>query len=675
MRLWQDTCFLSFAGEMDTTWKNRRVVGAGLIILITLLAYRTALLGGYIWDDDLHITKNLTLRSLDGLARMWMEPGAVPQYYPLTHTSFWIEYHLWQLNPFGYHLVNVLLQALNAILLWSVLQRLRIPGAWLAAALFAVHPVNVESVAWITERKNILSCTFYLSALLAYLRFCRWELFDDDPLTLILSPEGERKIPSPFRGEGQGEGSSGSQIMRRWGFYWLAFTLFVCALLSKTVTCTLPAAILLLIWWKRGRVGWRDLWPLVPFCVMGAVLGWTTAWIEKSRVGAVGMEWEYGFAERVLIAGRAVWFYAAKLVLPTNLTFIYPRWNIDAGQWWQWLFPLATVIVAVMLWVWRRRIGRGPLAAMLFFVATLGPALGFVNVFPMRYSFVADHFQYLASAGLIAAAMAAAATVVQQRTVRIATGMAVIALFSVLTARQGRIYHDPETLWRDTLAKNPDCWMAHNNLGVLLAARGDLPAARGEYQAALRIKPDAYDPYNNLGNLSKREGQTEKAVAEYRQSLRIEPGYALARYNLAVALTQLGRIDEAIAQYRFALVLEPDDADAHYNLGIALGKRGRFAEACAQFAEAAHDQPGSAWNQYNWGFALAKQTDFDHAISHYRAALQLNPDFAAAHYGLGVALLQNGRRAEAIQELRRALALEPDSSEVRHTLEAARVRA
>ena len=292
----------------------------------------------------------------------------------------------------------------------------------------------------------------------------------------------------------------------RWGYYWLAFAFFVCAVLSKTVTCTLPAAILVLIWWKRGRVGWRDVCPLVPFCVVGAALGWTTAWIEKYRAGAEGTEWGYGFAERLLIAGRAVWFYAAKLALPAKLTFIYPRWNIDAGQWWQWLFPLAAVTAAVALWVWRRRIGRGPLAAMLFFVGTLGPALGFVNVYPMRYSFVADHFQYLASAGLIAAAVAAAATVVKQRTVRIVSGVVVIALFSVLTARQGQIYHDQETLWRDTLAKNPDCWMAHNNLGVLLAARGDLPAARAEYQAALRIKPDVYDPYNNLGNLMETGG-------------------------------------------------------------------------------------------------------------------------------------------------------------------------
>jgi protein O-mannosyl-transferase len=662
MRLWQDTCFFLLAGEMDTTWKNRRVVGASLIILITLLAYRAALPGGFIWDDDLYITKNMTLRSLDGLTRMWMEPGAVPQYYPLTHTTFWIEYHLWQLNPFGYHLDNVLLQALNAILLWAVLQRLRIPGAWLAAALFAVHPVQVESVAWITERKNVLSCAFYLSALLAYLRFYRWD-----------EAEESERNECPQAGTPVPPGVYKTTSMR-WGYYWLAFAFFVCAVLSKTVTCTLPAAILVLIWWKRGRVGWRDVCPLVPFCVVGAALGWTTAWIEKYRAGAEGTEWGYGFAERLLIAGRAVWFYAAKLALPAKLTFIYPRWNIDAGQWWQWLFPLAAVTAAVALWVWRRRIGRGPLAAMLFFVGTLGPALGFVNVYPMRYSFVADHFQYLASAGLIAAAVAAAATVVKQRTVRIASGVVVIALFSVLTARQGQIYHDQETLWRDTLAKNPDCWMAHNNLGVLLAARGDLPAARAEYQAALRIKPDAYDPYNNLGNLWKREGQTEKAVTEYRQSLRIEPGYALARYNLALALAQLGKVDEAIAQYRFALVLEPGDADAHYNLGIALGKQGRFAEACAQFAEAAHDQPGSARNQYNWGFALAKQADFDHAISHYRVALELNPDFAAAHYGLGVALLQNGRRAEAIQELQRALQLQPDSHEVRQTLEAARAR-
>jgi protein O-mannosyl-transferase len=631
---------------MNISPRERRLAAAGVIVLITLLAYLPALHSGFIWDDDFHVTENATLRSAHGLARIWTEPGATPQYYPLVHTSFWIEYHLLRLNPFGFHLVNVVLQALNAILLWLVLERLRVRGAWLAAAIFAVHPVHVESVAWITERKNLLSGTFYLAALVAYARFRPWET----------------------------EAEQGNEP-QHWGFYWLAFGLFVCALLSKTVACTLTAAILLLVWWKRGRIAWRDVWPLAPFIAVGAALGFTTAWIEKHRVGALGTEWAYTFVDRCLIAGRALWFYAGKLVWPENLTFVYPRWHIDSSQGWQWFYPLGAVAMAAMLWAWRKRIGRGPLVAVLFFAAALGPALGFVNVFPMRYSFVADHFQYLASIGIIATVVALGAAAVPNRVMRAVAGGAIVATLLVLTLRQCQVYRDPETLWWDTVATNPDCWMAHNNLGVVFAARGEIETARAEYEEALRIKPDFYDPHNNLGNIFRKEGKTEEAIVEYGRALEIEPRYTLARYNLAVALAQLGRVDEAIAQYRITVEMKPDYADAHYNLGIALGKKGRFGEASAQFAEAARLQPESAKAQYNWGFALAKQTNLDEAISHYRAALRLNPDFAAAHYSLGVALLERGERVDAIQELERAVALEPGSREAKRALQTARTRA
>ena len=627
--------------QMNKAWKEQRLAAAVVIILITLLAYLPALRGGFIWDDESHIVGSRALRTLHGLVRIWTEPGAVPQYYPLVHTTLWAEYHLWGLNPFGYHLVNVLLQALNAILLWRVLDRLRIRGAWLAAVIFAIHPVEVESVAWITELKNLLSTAFYLSALLAYGQFSPWDT---------------EEMEQP----------------RRWGLYGLALGLFVCALLSKSVTCTLPVAILLLIWWKRGRLGSRDVWPLAPFLLVGAGLGLTTAWVEKRFVGAEGTEWVYTFAGRLLIAGRALWFYAAKLVWPGNLMFIYPHWKIDSGQWWQWLFPLGAAAVAAVLWAGRMRVGRAPLVTMLFFAGTLGPALGFVNVFPMRYSFVADHFQYLASMGMIAAVSAGVMTVVRHRRMRIIAGAVIVVSLLVLTWQRGLVYRDVETLWRDTLAKNPDCWMAHNNLGVLLAARGDLRAARGEYHEALRLKPDFYDPHNNLGNLLRKEGETEKAVAEYREALRIEPRYVLARYNMAIALNDLGRVEEAMAQYRLAVGMKPDYADAHYNLGIALGKQGRLTEACEEFAQAVRYQPESAKAQYNWGFALAKQTDFDEAIPHFRAALQLNPEFAAAHYGLGVALLQRGQSVDAIRELQRALELDPTSHKARGALDAAR---
>ncbi len=620
------------------------MVAGGVIVLITLLAYVPALHGGFIWDDDAHVTDSAALRTLHGLVTIWTKPGAVMQYYPLVHTSFWVQYHLWQLNPFGYHLVNVLLQAGNAILLWLVLERLEIAGGWLAAAVFAIHPVQVESVAWISEQKNLLSGAFYLAAVLAYMRFC--------PLDVELTA---------------GKG--------RWRYFFLAFAFFVGAMLSKTVACTWPLAILLLTWWKRGWIGRRDAWLMAPFVAMGAVLGLTTVWVETYCTGARGAGWSFTMVDRVLIAGRAAWFYAAKLVWPVNLAFVYPRWNIDAEQWWQWVFPLAAAVVVVALWFGRGRMGRGPVVAMAFFLITLGPALGFVNVYPMRYSFVADHFQYLASIGLIVAAVEGGARIIRERVLRTAVGAAVVMVLAVLTWEQGRAYASAETLWRDTLAKNPGCWMAHNNLGILLAHRGDVAGARAEYREALRLSPDSYESHNNLGNLLMEESQPANAVAEYGEALRIEPGYVRARANLANALGRLGRVNEAINQYRIVVEMKPDEVDAHYNLGITLAKQGRIVEACQQFAEVVRYQPESANAEYDWGFALARQDDFAHAIPHYQAAVRLNPDYAAAHYGLGMALLRTRRRVEGIQELRRTLELEPGSTEAQRALDAANTRA
>ncbi len=636
---------------MNQTWRGQRLVAGpdrigagGVIVLITLLAYLPALHGGFIWDDDSHVTDSAALRTLHGLVTIWAKPGAVMQYYPLVHTGFWIQYHLWHLNAFGYHFVSILLQACNAILLWMVLRQLKVGGAWLAAALFAIHPVQVESVAWISEQKNLLSGAFYLGAMLAYLRFC--------PL--------DAEQP---------------QAKRRWWYYGLAFVFFVAAMLSKTVACTWPLTILLLMWWKRGEIRRGDVWLLAPFVVVGALLGFVTTWVEIYCTGARGIEWSLTIFDRALIAGRAVWFYAAKKVWPENLTFIYPRWNINAGQWWQWSFLLALAVVMAGLWGGRRRIGRGPVVAMLFFVLTLGPALGFVNVYPMRYSFVADHFQYMASIGLIVGMVSAGMMVVRDRVLRTVLGAGVVVSLAVLTWQQSHAYESAETLWRDTLAKNPGCWMAHNNLGIVLAHRGDVAGARSEYQEALQTNPESYEACNNLGNLLMQESQPAMSVSKYREALRIEPGYVAARCNLAKALGQLARTEAAIQQYRIVLEMKPDDVDVHYNLGITLGKQGRIREACEQFAEVLKYQPDSANGEYNWGFALATAADFPHAIPHFRAAVRLNPGYAAAHYGLGMALLRNGQRAEAISELRRTLELEPGSAEAQRALDAASKRA
>ncbi|MGA2243313.1 MAG: tetratricopeptide repeat protein, partial [Verrucomicrobiota bacterium] len=605
--------------------RARLVIQGTLIVLLVFLAYLPALRAGFIWDDDAYVTNNPTLHDLGGLQRIWFEVGAVPQYYPMVHTTFWLEYHLWGLHPVGYHLINVLLHATAAILLWQVLLRLRIRGAWLAAVLFALHPVCVESVAWITERKNVLSVVFYFTAALAYLRFVALE-----------EPDGPNRL--------------------RWYWYLGALVLFIAALLSKTVTCSLPAALLLVCWWKKGRVQRGEILPLLPFFALGVGLGLMTAWIEKFHVGAQGAEWSLTFADRCLIAGRALWFYAGRLVWPAYLTFNYPRWKIEPEMWWQWLFPVAAVGVVAGLWLARRRIGRGPLVAVLFFAGTLGPALGFVNVYPMRYSFVADHFQYLASVGLIALCAAGL-----NRIPRIVPATVIVVL-GVLTWRQASVYRNLETLWRDTLAKNPGAFLAHNNLGSYLYNEGHIEEAMEHYHKAIQINPNNCETLINLGIAFAAQGQFNEAIAHYQRALQINPDYAEAYINLGLVLLKKGNEDEAITYFQRALQIKPDFAEAHINLGNALLQKGNEDEAITHFQRALQIKPDYAEACYNLGSALLQKGDVDEAIAHFQRALQISPDYADAHHNLGCALLQKGNVDEAITHFQRALQIKPDSA-------------
>jgi tetratricopeptide (TPR) repeat protein len=581
----------------------RTFAKAGLLVALTMAVYVPAIRGGYSWDDDDYVTRNEALRTLEGLRRIWFEPGTTSQYYPLVHTTFWVEYHLWRLKPAGYHAVNVLLHGLSAVLLWTLLRRLAVPGAWLAAAVFALHPVHVESVAWITERKNVLSGVFYLGSLLAYRRFCG----------LTTAPAAPRRL---------------------WRFYALSLVLFAGALFSKTVTCTLPVAILLLIWWKRGRVAWRNVTPLLPMFALGLLMGLTTIWMEAYHVGTRKLEWDLSLLDRCLIAGRAPWFYLFKLVWPVTLTFIYPRWQIDPSAWWQYVFPAAAVGGIVMLGLLRRRIGRGPLAAVLFFVVTLGPALGFVNVFSMRYSFVADHFQYLASIGpivLIVGLLTLGLERLGAKTRWLATAVPVtlLVVLAGLTWRQARIYENTETLWRDTIRKNPSAWIAYNNLGNVLVNTGRRDEALACFRKALELYPGCEDAHVSLGYALSLGGDYDAAIRHYRRALELAPRNILCLNNLGNAQLGQHKIDEAIATFRQALAIDLQRADTHNNLGGALVTAGEL-EAGAK---------------------------------HYARAVELRPDLLAAHYNLAQTYRRLQRPADAKTEYLRALSLAEDSGE------------
>ena len=621
----------------------------------TLVAYLPAVRGGFVWDDDAHVTRP-ALRSLDGLRRIWFELGATQQYYPLLHSAFWFEHRLWGDSVVGYHLANILLHAAAACLVVAIMRRLALPGAWLAGLVFALHPVNVESVAWISEQKNTLSAVFCLGAAYVYLAF------DRD---------------------------------RRPGQYALALVLFVLALMTKSVTATLPAALLVVLCWKRGRLGWRgDVLPLVPWLSIGAAAGLFTAWVERSMIAAQGAADALAWPARLLLPGRVIWFYLGKLAWPADLMFVYPHWRVDASEGWQYLFPAAALALALGLWLLAvrargplKRASAGALAGFLVFAGTLFPALGFFNVFPFIYSYVADHFQYLAALGIIVPASAGLALAAGRltdgaaRLLARAGAAALLCTLGVLTWLQSATYRDVQTLYLATLAKNPDCWMAHANLGVAWSMMpGRMADAVAQFEEALRLNPGDAEAHNDLGVvLSLMPGRQDDAIAQYEAALRLRPGFAGAHNNLGHALVGMpGRLDEAVAHYEEALRLEPGNAEAHNNLASAwLQSPGRLDDAVAQCEEALRLEPGYALAHYNLGIALSRMPGrLEDAVAQYREAIRLKPDYAEAHTNLANVLsVLPGRLDDAIAQYEETLRLDPGLAEVHYNMGLALSRA
>ena len=547
-----------------------------LLVLLVFLAYFPALRGQFLWDDDANVTDNLPLRSLDGLRRIWLELGATQQYYPITHTSFWLEYHLWGLNPLGYHVTNVCLHALNAMLLWLILRRLGVRGAWLGAAIFALHPVQVESVAWITERKNTLSGLFFLGSIFASLKF--W--------LPAQARSNVNVLPDPVSSSSHGP----------WRFYGLGLILYLFALWGKTATVALPVVILLLLWWKQGRIGWRNIRLLLPLLATGVGMGLVTMWVEKNHLGAAGQEWDFSLVERCLITGRILWFYLGKLLWPHPLMFVYPRWVIHETQPMAYLPVLAAGLGLLILWRNRNDWGRPALCALGCFIAVLFPVLGFFNVYFFRFSFVCDHFQYLASMAFLALAAAGIAVALdfafkEKLVLKVAfCGMLLLALGG-LTWRQSAVYRNRETLWRDALARNPDAWMAHENLGVWLLETGRVAEAVEHFRRSIDLNPNTAEAHNAYGTVLQLSGRLEEGEVEVRQALKLEPSFMSAHINLADILRKQGRLNEAVEEYKFILERIPASGHARVGLADTLCLLGRADEAVPYYHDVLEANP------------------------------------------------------------------------------------
>src|SRR6267378_5288808 len=684
--------------ERDWLW-------ALLLIALVFISYARVFDADFIWDDESHLTRNPCIVGPLGLKEIWTSARAV--YYPLVLTTFWTVHKFAGLSPWPYHLLNVFLHAGSAVLLWQVLRQLNVRGAWLGAALWALHPVMVQSVAWVTELKNTQSGFFYLLSIFCFLKWAadksisvpsplssqgrrQGEGFDIKSETPIASPLSSFLSPSRNREAERAAVNTElkSRGCMRWWNFGLSLFFFVLAILSKPSVVLLPVVLALCLWWRTGRIYWRDIAALVPFLLISALASVWTILEQKFHAGAIGVEWAQTWPERLIIAGRAIWFYLAKLAWPYPLIFIYPRWKINSSQLMAYLPLVAALAGLLALWLIRAKWSRAVFFAAAYNVVSLFPVLGFFSVYFFRYSFVSDHFQYLASMGPLALAGAGIVTIVgrfgetpsqlasdtdalqfsdsiavvkSKSFLLVATSGVLLLSLVFLTWRQTVVYHNLVTLYTGTLTKNPGCWMAHYNVGIALNDQGDADRAIVHYRQAVELRPSYAEAHYNLGRLLVQKGQVDEAVAHYEKALEINPADAAAHNNLGATLFANGRVDEAIAHYQKALAIQPDYADASCNLASALLSKGALDGSIAYYFVCLAISPDQAEAQYNLASALFRTGRMDEAIAHYQKVIELRPENADAHANLGSVFLSKGRLRDAIAQYRDALRIAPDN--------------
>jgi len=591
------------------SWFRRDWLWGLILILFVIVTYTPVWQAGYVWDDDIVLTANPCIVGPLGLKEIWTTSAA--DICPLVLSTYWVEHALWGFEPLPYHLANVLLHGACAILLWRVLRSLQVQGAWLGATLWALHPVEVESVAWITETKNTESGVFFMLSILFFVRWLR-----------------------------------AKNLSGRTGGSWnYALTLIFAALAmaSKSSTVILPVVLCLCAWWIEGRWHWRNLARMVPIFLMSVAASALSLWTQGLQLITVhDPQWVRTWPERLATAGDAVWFYLGKLLWPHPLIAIYPRWQIDATQWVSYLPLLAVIIVLSLFWLRRERWSRACFFAFAYFIAALLPVLGLIDNYVFHYSLVFDHFQYLASIGPLALAGTGLARysdcIIPKRPwLRSSLCAGLLLILGMASWQQAWVYESQETLWTDTVAKNPNCWVGQNNLGGILLQKGQVDKALAHYQKALEINPNYLDAQSNLGLALFQNGQVDEAVAQYQKILEIDPNSSATHYNFGNGLFQNGQLDEAIAQFQKALEINPYFVNAYSNLGQALLQKGQVDEAVAQYQKASEIDPNSFATHYNLGLALVQKGQPNEAITQFQETLRLKPDFGPAKVNLAQA--------------------------------------
>jgi tetratricopeptide (TPR) repeat protein len=595
----------------------KTLLRALLIALAAAWIYAPCLHGTWLWDDGLEVAQNLSLRAPGGWWTPWVHPAGM-DYFPLKGSLQWIEWHLWGANPLGYHLSNLVLHVASSLLVWRLLHRLGIRAAFAGGLLFAIHPLAVESVAWVSEFKNTVSLPFLLLACLAWVEFDR--------------------------------------TGRRGPWAW-AIAAFVAALACKTSVVMFPFAILLYCWWRRGAVVRRDLLDAAPFFAASGVMGFATLWFQSTRaIGAVTTPDPLG--ARVAQAGWSLAAYVGQAFVPLGLAPVYPR--ADGG--FAAVIPWSCLL-ALLAFLWTRRAGwgRAALMGLGWFLINLAPVLGLLPMAYMRISPRADHFAYVSLVGI--AGLAAAGFDHQLDSLRRTIGSgpvswlmatlpaAAIACALCLESRSyAAVFHDEKALWTYAVEQSPGAWLARNNLGKVMLEEGRPGEAAAQFERAVRIRPDSAEAHANWGNALDAEGRATDAQAQFGAALAIDPAFAGGHYDLGLSLLRSGRPEEAAAQFEAALWVDPSYATARNNLGLARARSGRMDDAIAEYREALRLNPGLQEAHLNMGNALFRLGRLEEAVAEYREALRIDPGYAGAHSNLGYALQGLGKQAEADAE-------------------------
>jgi len=659
---------------------------AALLALVTLALYWPAMGHDFVYDDNLYVTMNVHVPkglTLESVKWAFSNPVAA-NWHPLTMLSHMLDCQLFGLKPWGHHLTSALLHVVNTILVFLLLRRLT-GATWrslLVAALFGLHPLHVESVALVAERKDVLSTFFFLLTLLFYARFARGK-----------KSGSNGQVASEAAIEDASQRPSSIFHLPSSSSYYLALMFFALGLMSKPMLVTLPFVLLLLDYWPLKRVTcdeWRvtgsDLRqapsihqsinpPLrlllekLPFFALAAVASIVTFMVQQHG-GAMEMVQNLSFGARSSNALISYCRYLGKMSWPVDLAVFYPH----PGHWPAGQVALAGGLllgITVLLIVLR---GRYPFMLMgwLWYCGTLVPVIGLVQVGGQA---MADRYTYIPSLGVLILAIWGAYELTQRWryqvvALSVAGGVAIVLCLG-LTRQQLGYWQDSETLYRHALAVTENNYLAHNNLGNALLKKGQIDEGISQFQEAIRLKPDFANAHYNLGVAFNRKGQNDEAISQYQEAIRLAPDYAVTHNNLGATLMEKGRVDEAISQYQEAIRLAPDYADAYNNLGTAFDRKGQIAAASNQIREAIRLKPDFAEAYYSLGIALGQMGQIDEAINQYQEAIRLKPDYAEAHNNLGNALGRKGQTDEAINQFREAIHLKPDYTYAHNNLAAA----